>query len=80
MSVHPILDAKPRFPNVSCSQCGRDFGPGDNGFSHCWNHSPIKAAERIVQWVEDGQLVDHESLVQSLAPIVAKAYLAKVLP
>lgn len=28
----------PRFANVSCSQCGRDFGPGDHGFSHCENH------------------------------------------
>ena len=29
---------KPKFENVSCSQCGQDFGPGDNGFSHCKNH------------------------------------------
>ena len=28
----------PRFANVSCSQCGEDFGPGDNGFSHCDDH------------------------------------------
>lgn len=28
----------PRFANVSCSQCGRDFGPGDHGFSHCEHH------------------------------------------
>ena len=28
-----------RFPNVSCSQCGHDFGPGDSGFSHCENHA-----------------------------------------
>lgn len=32
-------EMEPRFPNVSCSQCGRDFGPGDNGFSHCRNHA-----------------------------------------
>lgn len=31
--------AKPRFGNVSCSQCGRDFGPGDHGYSHCSNHA-----------------------------------------
>ncbi len=30
---------RPRFANVSCSQCGRDFGPGEHGFSHCDNHS-----------------------------------------
>jgi hypothetical protein len=28
-----------RFPNVSCSQCGNDFGPGDSGFSHCHDHA-----------------------------------------
>lgn len=30
----------PRFPSVSCSQCGREFGPGNHGFSHCGNHAP----------------------------------------
>ena len=29
-----------KFANVSCSQCGREFGPGDSGFSHCENHPP----------------------------------------
>ena len=29
-----------KFDNVSCSQCGRDFGPGEHGFSHCSDHSP----------------------------------------
>ena len=33
---------KPRFENVSCSQCGAEFGPGDNGFSHCANHAHLK--------------------------------------
>ena len=28
----------PRFEQTSCSQCGRDFGPGDHGFSHCDQH------------------------------------------
>lgn len=32
----------PRFPNVSCSQCGQTFGPGDHGFSHCENHAGMK--------------------------------------
>ena len=27
-----------RFPEVSCSQCGQSFGPGDSGFSHCRGH------------------------------------------
>jgi hypothetical protein len=47
----------PRFANVSCSQCGRDFGPGDHGFSHCKHHAkawnrckePEKERDRFVQ-------------------------------
>lgn len=31
--------SKHRFLNVSCSQCGRDFGPGNFGFSHCDDHT-----------------------------------------
>jgi hypothetical protein len=34
---------KPRFDNVSCSQCGNDFGPGDSGFSSCAEHASIQA-------------------------------------
>lgn len=30
---------RPRFANVSCSQCGGDFGPGNHGYSHCDTHS-----------------------------------------
>ena len=31
------------FENVSCSQCGREFGPGEHGFSHCADHSSVNA-------------------------------------
>ena len=27
-----------KFENTYCSQCGREFGPGDHGYSHCENH------------------------------------------
>jgi hypothetical protein len=27
--------------NISCSQCGQGFGPGDHGFSHCKDHKGI---------------------------------------
>ncbi len=30
----------PRFDDVTCSQCGQSFGPGDHGFSHCSDHAP----------------------------------------
>jgi hypothetical protein len=29
---------KPKFDHTFCSQCGAEFGPGDNGFSHCSDH------------------------------------------
>jgi hypothetical protein len=28
----------PRFQSTSCSECGRDFGPGFHGYSHCSSH------------------------------------------
>lgn len=28
----------PRFEKTGCSHCGREFGPGDHGFSHCDQH------------------------------------------
>lgn len=31
-----------RSENVSCSQCGRDFGRGEHGFSHCDQHTGWK--------------------------------------
>lgn len=33
-----------KFPEVWCSQCGRSFGPGNHGFSHCKDH--IEAGKR----------------------------------
>ena len=41
-AVAKITGAAPRFPDVSCSQCGQSFGPGDSGFSHCSNHRHLK--------------------------------------
>lgn len=32
----------PRFRDVSCSNCGRSFGPGDYGFSHCDSHAGLR--------------------------------------
>jgi len=31
----------PRFANVTCSQCGGEFGPGNEGFSHCADHQDL---------------------------------------
>lgn len=30
-----------RFEATSCSQCGRDLGPGDAGVSHCDEHGEL---------------------------------------
>jgi hypothetical protein len=36
------LPEKPfRFAAVSCSSCGEEFGPGNNGFSHCLDHKGL---------------------------------------
>lgn len=34
---------RPKFANVSCSHCGKSFGPGDHGFSHCDSHAGLTA-------------------------------------
>jgi hypothetical protein len=34
--------AAPRFQRVYCSQCGRGFGPRDNGFSSCVSHAHLR--------------------------------------
>lgn len=37
LAVQPEKPA-PRFAETFCSQCGKSFGPGDSGFSHCEHH------------------------------------------
>jgi hypothetical protein len=32
----------PRFSRTFCSSCGREFGPGNHGFSHCENHAHLR--------------------------------------
>ena len=40
---------KYKFDNVSCSQCGESFGPGDSGYSHCEDH----ARTMFTFWYDD---------------------------
>lgn len=35
----------PRHQMVYYSQCGRGFGPGNHGFSHCGNHKGLRVIE-----------------------------------
>lgn len=39
-----------RFKNVSCSQCGKDFGSGDHGYSYCVDHRS-NACSKCKNWV-----------------------------
>lgn len=36
----------PKFDITYCSNCGREFGPGNSGFSHCKDHTPAKLRAR----------------------------------
>jgi hypothetical protein len=37
-SLEQAQNRRPKFSETSCSSCGRNFGPGDHGFSHCEDH------------------------------------------
>ncbi len=44
--------ASPKFAETWCSNCGRKFGPGDHGYSHCDQHGsprldPTKFGVRV---------------------------------
>jgi hypothetical protein len=34
-----------RFPQTFCSECGQEFGPGSEGFSHCEDHEHLTPLE-----------------------------------
>lgn len=36
----PLPELPAKFSTVSCSQCGREFGQGKHGYSHCEDHTP----------------------------------------
>ncbi|MCG0577271.1 hypothetical protein L6Q82_04880 [Burkholderia cenocepacia] len=40
-----LAGAAPRFENVRCSECGRGFGPGNAGLSHCADHIGRRALD-----------------------------------
>lgn len=40
----------PRFDKTYCSQCGGEFGPGDQGYSHCKDHANRPAPVRACVW------------------------------
>lgn len=38
-----------RFDKTACSQCGSEFGPGDQGYSHCSDHDLRRKDEALKQ-------------------------------
>ncbi len=50
----PIPTPSPaRFQNVYCSQCGEEFGPGNEGYSHCEDHEE-SLSDRENYLIEEG--------------------------
>lgn len=45
--------SKPKYKNVSCSQCGKDFGPGDHGFSDCKSHRKLAKKKKVAESAMD---------------------------
>ena len=39
--VTPTKPPAYKYPETFCSQCGGEFGPGNEGFSHCENHKHL---------------------------------------
>ena len=40
-SVSVPSAATAKFARTACSQCGREFGPGDHGYSQCSSHRGV---------------------------------------
>jgi hypothetical protein len=48
-----------RFQKTYCSQCGGEFGPGDNGYSHCEDHAETKLVLEKMKRRIDARLNDY---------------------
>lgn len=44
-----------RFSVTYCSQCGGEFGPGDQGFSHCSDH--VRSCEPVSEGTRTARLL-----------------------
>lgn len=62
-STTPAEEGIPRFSEVSCSQCGETFGPGDSGFSHCDQHeNPHGLPWRVAPWGDGSSPTGHANI------------------
>ena len=49
--LHRALAVRgPRFHVVTCSACGESFGPGNSGYSHCYDHAGAVAMDDAAEW------------------------------
>ena len=53
----------PKFEKTYCSSCGRQFGPGDHGYSHCEDHIKdcIGRCEQCGELLYEGEFGDAEN-------------------
>lgn len=54
-----------KFDKTFCSQCGREFGPGDHGFSHCDSH--VLAHDKVTITVNAGRDDEFKEMVRIYA-------------
>jgi len=51
-----------RYDDTFCSQCGKSFGPGGNGYSHCEDHTRLNLrVRRALEAVDDYHSPPNES-------------------
>jgi hypothetical protein len=47
------VNVMPKFAVAYCSNCGGEFGPGEHGYSHCWQHSKSGLVRRLEAYALD---------------------------
>jgi hypothetical protein len=55
-----------RFQQTSCSECGREFGPGNHGYSHCSSHTKEKPMSPEVMLVPRREGENHHVIAARL--------------
>lgn len=67
---------KYKFPEVYCSNCGQQFGPGDSGFSHCESHAGLFSTEvrsyGPADWARSLDEIKAEASAQAMSEIEEK--------
>lgn len=61
-----------KFQNTFCSQCGGEFGPGDNGYSHCRNHHPRAQQIAALKAQKQKVVADYQKLVTDINSQISK--------